>query len=241
ADEEESKVDFSHYHQNDRLTLAELKTSQHFTKPPARYSDASLVKALEEDGIGRPSTYASIIQTLVFRNYVVRDRGYFNATELGIKVSDLLVEFFARIMDVGFTAAMEENLDKIEEGKIDRVKLLKDFYKPFMKELEYAGAHMKRTESFVEEKCPECGRQMVVKWGRRGKFLSCSGFPKCKFAKPFTTGVKCPQENCTGELVQRQSRGRHFYGCSRYPDCTYTTNSLPKDEKSEEPEVKSEK
>jgi len=238
ADEEESKVDFSHYHQNDRLTLAELKTSQHFTKPPARYSDASLVKALEEDGIGRPSTYASIIQTLVFRNYVVRDRGYFNATELGIKVSDLLVEFFARIMDVGFTAAMEENLDEIEEGKIDRVKLLKDFYKPFMKELEYAGAHMKRTESFVEEKCPECGRQMVVKWGRRGKFLSCSGFPKCKFAKPFTTGVKCPQENCTGELVQRQSRGRHFYGCSRYPDCTYTTNSLPKDEKSEELEVK---
>ena len=228
-EEEESIVDFSQYHEQDALNLIEVKPTQHFTKPPPRFSDASLVKALEEQGIGRPSTYASIIQTLVFRNYVLRQKGYFNATELGIKVSDLLVEFFPGIMDVRFTAEMEEDLDEVEEGKVEYAELLKNFYEPFIKELEFAGDNMKRTQNFVEEKCPECDRQMVVKWGRRGKFLSCSGFPKCKFAKPITTGVKCPQEGCDGELVQRQSKGRHFYGCSKYPNCTYTTNSLPKE------------
>jgi DNA topoisomerase-1 len=237
-DEEESVVDFSHYVQGDQLNLVEVKPTQHFTKPPARFSDASLVKALEEQGIGRPSTYASIIQTLVFRNYVLRQKGYFHATDLGIKVSDLLVEFFPRIMDVGFTAEMEEDLDEVEEGKIKYVELLERFYEPFKKEMEYAGDNMKRTQSFVDEKCPECGRQLAVKWGRRGKFLSCSGFPKCKFAKPVTTGVKCPNEGCDGELVQRQSRGRHFYGCSKYPNCTFTANSLPKADEAEGENVK---
>ena len=229
-DEEESGIDFSKYAKGDLLKLIEAKPSQHFTKPPPRFSDASLVKALEEDGIGRPSTYASIILTLVFRNYILRKKGYFHATDLGIKVAGLLVEFFMRIMDVKFTANMEEKLDAVEDGKTDYVEVLRDFYEPFKKELEYAGQNMKRTENFVEEKCPECGRRMVVKWGRRGQFLSCSGFPECKFAKPVTTGVKCPQEGCDGELVQRQSRGRHFYGCSKYPNCTYTANSLPKTE-----------
>ncbi|MEW5895700.1 MAG: type I DNA topoisomerase [Candidatus Omnitrophota bacterium] len=229
-EEEESTLDFSNYAKNDILDLLEVKPSQHFTKPPARFSDASLVKALEEQGIGRPSTYASIIQTLVSRNYILRQRGYFTATELGIKVSDLLVKFFPRIMDIGFTAGMEEELDQVEEGTVEYVHLLQSFYAPFKKELEFAGSNMTRTVNYVEETCPECGRQMVVKWGRRGKFLSCSGFPKCKFAKPITTGVKCPQEGCDGELVQRQSRGRHFYGCSRYPKCNYTTNTLPRKE-----------
>ena len=226
--EEESKLDFSHFAKDDKLNLVEMRPTQHFTKPPPRYSDASLVKALEEDGIGRPSTYAAIIQTLVFRNYVQRERGYFQPTELGILICDLLVEYFPKIMDTGFTAMMEEKLDLIEEGKIDRATLLREFYQPFEEELTYAENNIVKTENFVDKECPECGKKMVVKWGRRGKFLSCSGFPECKFAQPFTSGVKCPEENCDGELVKRKSRrGSPFYGCSKYPKCTYVTNKLP--------------
>lgn len=238
-EEEETKIsaeggsafggDFAHYSKGDPLELVEVKPTQHFTKPPPRYSDASLVKALEEDGIGRPSTYASIIQTLVFRNYVQRENRYFSATELGMLICDLLVEYFSKIMDIGFTAEMEDRLDLVEEGKLDYVKLLSEFYKPFKEELDYAMATIEKTENFVDEKCPECDRQMVIKWGRRGKFLSCSGFPECKFAKPVSTGVACPQEGCDGQLIKRRSqRGRMFYGCSKYPQCTHTTNQLPK-------------
>ncbi len=226
--EEESKINFTHYRKGDILQLIELKPTQHFTKPPPRYSDASLVKALEEDGIGRPSTYASIIQTLVGRNYVTRQRGYFFAAELGMTICDLLVTYFAKIMDVGFTAQMEENLDLVEEGNLDHVKLLTDFYKPFEEELSYAMQKIEKTENFVDKVCPECGKQMVVKWGRKGKFLSCSGFPQCKFAQPITAGVKCPAEGCDGELVKRRGRlGRSFYGCSRYPKCRHTASQLP--------------
>lgn len=225
--EEESKIDFSHYAKGDRLDLQEIKPTQHFTKPPPRYSDASLVKALEENGIGRPSTYAAIIQTLVMRNYTVREQGYLRPTELGALICDLLVEYFSKIMDLGFTARMEESLDLIEEGRLDSPDLLNEFYRPFKEELDYAEANIVKTEDFVDKQCPECGRQMVAKWGRRGKFLSCSGFPECKFAQPFTLGVKCPEEGCGGELVQRRSRRGTFYGCSRYPQCTYITQTLP--------------
>ncbi|MBN1869454.1 MAG: type I DNA topoisomerase [Candidatus Omnitrophica bacterium] len=225
--EEESKIDFSHFAKGDHLTLREVRPTQHFTKPPPRYSDASLVKALEEDGIGRPSTYASIIQTVVMRNYVLRDRGYLQPTELGTQICDLLVEYFSKIMDLGFTAKMEDSLDLIEEGKMDSSDLLNEFYKPFKEELDYAEANIVKTENFVDKHCPECNRQMVVKWGRRGKFLSCSGFPACKFAQPFTVGIKCPEKNCDGELVKRKSSRGVFYGCSRYPECTYVTQELP--------------
>ncbi len=226
--EEESRVDFSHYAKGDSLKLVELRPSQHFTKPPPRYSDATLVKALEEDGIGRPSTYASIIHTLVLRNYVIRENRYFSATELGMLICDLLVEYFSKIMDIGFTAEMEDRLDLVEEGKLDYVELLKKFYGPFEEELNYATQTIEKTQNFIDEKCPECDRQMVVKWGRRGKFLSCSGFPECKFSKSVPTGVKCPEAGCDGDLVKRQSqRGRAFYGCSNYPQCTHTTNKLP--------------
>ncbi|MFP4472438.1 MAG: type I DNA topoisomerase [Candidatus Omnitrophota bacterium] len=228
-DEDSTTADLSSYEQGDTLSVVEVKPTQHFTKPPPRYSDASLVKALEEEGIGRPSTYASIIRTLVYRSYVLRERGYFHATGLGIKVCDLLVEYFPRVMDVKFTASMEERLDKIEEGDLTYEELLSNFYEPFKAELEYASQNMEKTQEFVDEECPECGRKLMIKWGRRGKFLSCSGFPQCKFAKAVTTGVKCPDEECDGELVRRQSRGRVFYGCSRYPKCTYTTNSLPEE------------
>ncbi len=225
--EEESKIDFSHYAQGDKLDLIKIDPTQHFTKPPARYSDASLVKALEEDGIGRPSTYAAIIQTLAARNYIVRERGYLSPTELGILICDLLVEYFSKIMDIGFTAKMEESLDQIEEGGLDYPTLLQEFYAPFKEELAHAEENIVKQHDFVEKHCPECGRQMVVKWGRRGKFLSCSGFPECKFAQPFSSGIKCPAEGCTGELVKRRSTRGAFYGCTRYPQCTHVTKELP--------------
>jgi len=226
--DEEAKVDLSPFAKADPLSLVEVKPTQHFTKPPPRFSEASLVKALEEDGIGRPSTYASIIQTLVFRNYVLRDRGYFTPTELGILVCEMLVQYFERILDTGFTARMEESLDKVEEGGLDHQKLLKEFYLPFRTELKYATDNIEKTNAYYDQNCPECDRQMVIKWGRKGKFLSCSGFPKCKYAAPFPSGVKCPEEGCGGELVNRRSRnGRSFYGCSNFPECTHTTNKLP--------------
>ncbi len=226
--DEEAKVDLSPYLKADILNLIKVNPTQHFTKPPPRFSEASLVKTLEEEGIGRPSTYASIISTIAARNYVLRERGYFTATELGMRICDLLVEYFPTVMDIGFTASMEERLDLIEEGELGYAKLLKDFYEPFKKELDHAMATIEKTEEFIDEKCPECGLQMQIKWGRRGKFLSCSGFPTCKFAKPITTGVKCPQPECAGELVKRRGKsGRAFFGCSKYPACTFTANVLP--------------
>ena len=229
VDEEQiEKADLSKYAENDQLILKEIRPSQHFTKPPARYSEASLVKALEEDGIGRPSTYASIIRTLTERNYVARDRGYFKATDLGMRICDLLVEYFAKVMDVGFTARMEESLDLIEEGELDYVDLLKDFYKPFKEELDYAMANITKTQMLVDKTCPQCNRPLAIKWGRKGRFLSCSGFPECRYAEPYSTGLKCPEENCGGELVERRSqRGSTFYGCSRFPACKHITNKLP--------------
>ena len=209
------------------LSLIRLIPSQHFTKPLPRYSEATLVKALEEEGIGRPSTYAPIIQTIVNRDYVRRVKGYFYPTELGFKVCDLLVEYFPKILDLKFTAQMEEELDKIEEGKYDRVKVLNNFYLPFKSHLEFAQKNIKKEVILTDEVCQVCGRPMAVKWGRRGKFLSCSGFPECKNAKPFTTGVKCPEPNCGGELVERRSKRGVFYGCSNFPRCKYTTRNLP--------------
>lgn len=228
AREEDRKVDFSLYQKDDRLQLVDVRPTQHFTKPPPRYSDASLVKALEEDGIGRPSTYASIIQTIVERQYVMRDKGYLSPTDLGIKVCDLLVEYFAQILDKGFTAQMEENLDQVEEGKLQYPQLLRDFYTPFESALKHAEATIVRTDTFVDKVCPSCGRPMAVKWGRRGRFLSCSGFPECKYAESYSTDVPCPQPDCGGKLVQRRSTRGHFYGCTHYPKCTFVTRDLPK-------------
>ena len=231
ARKEESRLDLSVYEEKDVLQLIEVKPTQHFTKPPARYSEGTLVKALEEDGIGRPSTYAPIIYTLVYRNYVRREKGYFTATELGILICDLLIEYFPKVMDIGFTARMEEHLDLVEEGKLDYGQLLNEFYQPFKEELDYAMQNIEKTQTTVDKNCPQCSRQMIIKWGRRGKFLCCSGFPECKYAEAFTTGIKCPQEGCGGELVERRSRRGQFYGCSRYPKCTYIANKLPEENK----------
>lgn len=227
-EEEVMKLDPSLYAPKDKLDLLKLNPSQHFTKPPARYSEASLVKALEEQGIGRPSTYASIINTLVTRNYVLRDRGYFTATELGIKICHLLMEYFKKIMDVGFTASLEEELDSIEEGATDYLKVLTNFWGPFKTELDHAMANIQKTQVTIDKACPLCGKPLTVKWGRRGRFISCTGFPDCKHAEAFTTGVKCPEPNCGGELVERRSfKGALFYGCNRYPECKHIVNKLP--------------
>ena len=234
--QEEEKINLSPYTQGDELNLLALAPTQHFTKPPPRYSEGTLVKTLEEAGIGRPSTYASIIYTLVFRNYVLRDRGYFSATELGMIICDLLVEYFSKIMDIGFTAGMEENLDLVEEGKLEYTKLLHEFYQPFKEELQHATNTIVKTQNFSDKLCPQCGKNLVVKWGRKGKFLSCSGFPECKYAQSFSSGVKCPEPGCDGELIERRSkRGANFFGCSRYPACTHISKKLPSsDEKKPE-------
>jgi DNA topoisomerase-1 len=229
SEDDKEKNSIPPLEKNDLLTLVGLEPSQHFTKPPARYSDSSLVKALEEEGIGRPSTYAPIISTLILRDYMRRIRGYFHPTELGFKVCDMLVEYFPKVMDIKFTALLEEELDQVEEGRLDKVKVLNDFYAPFKESLDFAQANIKKEVIISDQVCETCGKPMVVKWGRKGKFLSCSGFPSCKFSKSISSGVKCPQPDCGGELIERRSKRGFFYGCSNYPKCTFTSRTLPKD------------
>jgi DNA topoisomerase-1 len=212
----------------EELNLLDITPSQHFTKPPARYSEGSLVKALEEDGVGRPSTYAPIIQTIVSRDYVRREKGYLFPTELGLKVSDLLVEYFPKVMDIEFTARLEDELDKVEDGNYSWVSVLNEFYPPFKERIDFAKSTIKKEVVFSEEKCEKCGKPMVIKWGRRGKFLSCSDYPRCKYAKSISTGKFCPQPNCGGQLVERKAaKGKFFYGCSNFPKCRFTISRLP--------------
>lgn len=216
------------------LRLHELLADQHFTKPPARFNDASLVKTLEEKGIGRPSTYAPTIYTLVSREYVNRKGGALIPTELGEIVADLLVKHFPKILDEQFTARMEEELDKIEEGDMEWVHVVRDFYEPFQGALVVAREEMKNVKREViptDYKCDVCGKPMVLRWGRFGKFLACSAYPECKFTRSVPTGYRCPQAGCGGDIVKRTSKKRRiFYGCSNYPKCTYITNQLPKQE-----------
>ncbi len=234
-DEKEEKAYLPKLEVNEILDLVKIEPSQHFTKPPGRFSDATLVKALDERGIGRPSTYAPTIETVVARNYVVREGSALVPTELGTVVNDLLTKSFPVIIDEEFTAKMEEELDDIEEGKIEWTQALKDFYGPFSEWLSKAQVEMKDVKKDIEEideLCEKCGRKMVIKWGRRGKFKSCSGFPECKNAKPMvSTGIKCPEAGCDGELVERRSRRGAFYGCSRFPKCRHVENKPKVDEK----------
>jgi DNA topoisomerase-1 len=224
--------------ENETLRLLELLGYQHFTKPPARFNDASLVKALEEKGIGRPSTYAPTLHTLLSRDYVQRKGGALSPSELGETVVDLLVKFFPQVLDVGFTAQLEEELDRIEEGDVDWVQVLKNFHSPFEQDVAQAREQMQdmRQEAVVtEQPCEQCGKPLVMRRGRFGKFLACSGFPECKFTRSLPTGFFCPLPGCGGELVKKVSRaGRPFYGCSKYPACNYITNKLPKKDETEE-------
>ncbi|MBI1884695.1 MAG: type I DNA topoisomerase [Chlamydiae bacterium] len=229
-EDSEKEVRLPHLEVGEKLNLQKLTPAQHFTKPPPRYNEASLVKALEEREIGRPSTYAPIIQTIVKRAYVEKDRSKLIPTELGFTVTKILVEHFPKIMDVEFTAKMEADLDEIEEGKEDWKHLLAEFYGPFMETVDLASKNMKSVKQPpvpTSEVCEKCGSMMVIRTGRFGKFLACSGFPKCRNVKSIDTGIACPKEGCTGKIVQRRSkRGRSFYGCTRYPECDFTAADL---------------
>jgi len=230
----------------EKLKALELEPTQHFTKPPARYTEASLIRTMEELGIGRPSTYAPTLLTLSTRGYVNRLGRSLVPTEIGETVTDLLSQHFPKVLDVQFTARMEEELDEVEEGNEPWTTCVKGFYEPFAEALKIATAEMqsmKQEPVPTDEKCPECGKIIVIKWGRKGNFLSCSGFPECKFAKSITTGVKCPESHCEGELVRRISRRGPFYGCSKFPACRHIERQLPAEAnlvKSEELKVKSE-
>ena len=213
------------------LRLLQLTPNQHFTQPPPRYSEAMLVKTLEELGIGRPSTYAQIIDTIRKRGYVEIEEKRFFPTELGSIVVELLKEHFPNIIDVEFTANMEDRLDRIEEGEEDWVQVLEEFWGPFAAELKKAETHMEEVEIAEEETdeiCEKCGRNMVIRQGRYGRFLACPGFPECRNTKPLLKriGVVCPK--CGGEVVERRTRrGRTFYGCDNYPNCEFTSWQRP--------------
>ncbi|MBI3999239.1 MAG: type I DNA topoisomerase, partial [Candidatus Omnitrophica bacterium] len=237
-EDEDEDQEFPDLKQDEILKLHELIGNQHFTKPPARFNDASLVKILEEKGIGRPSTYAPIIYTLVSRDYTERKGGALIPTELGETVIELLVEHFPYVLDIQFTALMEEELDKIEEGELNWIKVLQDFYGPFEGHLKEAKIKMKDVRQDpvpTGENCDKCGKPMMIKWGRFGKFVACSGFPECRNTKPISTGVACPKPNCGGYLVKRKGKGgRKFFGCSNYPNCDYIANQLPTSGSAEE-------
>ncbi|MBU1260534.1 MAG: type I DNA topoisomerase [Planctomycetes bacterium] len=225
--------------QGDKLAVIGIKADQHFTKPPARYNEASLVKALEKEGIGRPSTYASIISTIQDRRYVEQLDRQFHTTDIGEVVTEKLDEFFPKIMDMAFTRYMESQLDKIEEQHLDWLVVLKEFYGPFEKNLKIAGEQMQHAKAETtpsEYTCPKCGKPLVYRFGKNGKFLSCSAYPECKFANPCdkegkmvvdeVTEHKCP--NCGKPMVKKRSRFGVFLGCSDYPECK-TAQRIDKD------------
>jgi DNA topoisomerase-1 len=279
-----------------QLTKEKIEPTQHFTQPPPRFSEASLVKELEENGIGRPSTYAAIISTIQEKKYVLKEKRNFRPTEIGYVVNDLLMTSFPDILDVTFTANMENNLDEIETAQKDLIHVLSNFYKPFEKSLKTAGDEMlsmKRTGMPTDIKCPECkqhhlyikngknglflacagypectfscnyerdekgmikaikneppkmtdqkcekcGSPLLIKTGRYGQFLACSAYPDCKFTRSLTepqkavsTGVSCPQEGCSGEIMEKKTRrGKTFYGCNQYPNCDYALWNKPVD------------
>ena len=282
--EEDPEVVFPPLEEGDQLEVVDVQASQHFTQPPPRFTEGTLVKEMEELGIGRPSTYAAIMDTIQSKRYVEREQTRLKPTDLGRLVTGLLVESFPNVMDVDFTAGMEEKLDDVEDGKVDWVELMKDFYGPFQKTMEKARREMrdvKREEVKTEHVCDLCGQPMVVKWGRNGyflacsgypdckntkeiksfdgdgskvelapiedtgevcekcgkpmvikkgrfgRFLACSGYPECKNTRSISTGVTCPK--CSeGQLVERRSKkGKTFYSCNRYPKCRFSVFNPP--------------
>ncbi|HSL42464.1 MAG TPA: type I DNA topoisomerase [Anaerolineales bacterium] len=211
--------------------LIRLIPEQHFTQPPPRYSEASLVQALEEQGIGRPSTYAPTLSTIQQRGYVLREEKRLVPTEIGVQVNDLMMQYFPDIVDLRFTARMEEDLDMIASGQAEWVEVMHEFYHPFAEDLKKAQAEMPVMKSEPEpigRKCPEDGGELVIRYGRFGKFISCANFPTCRYTEPWLEkiGVICPKDS--GELVERKTRkGRTFFGCENYPNCDFTSWKRP--------------
>jgi len=227
---EERFVSLPRLKNGDELIYLGIFPEQAFTQPPPRYTEATLIKALEQKGIGRPSTYAPILSTIQERDYVNKEAGKFRPTDLGVTVNGILTAHFPNIVDPGFTAQMETQLDEIAQGKHDWTAALQEFYPPFRDTLDKAWANLERvsTTQPSEEKCPNCGRPMLIRVGRFGKFLACSGYPDCKTTRPYLvkTGARCPE--CGGELVRRISKKKKvFYGCSNYPKCRFAVNLRP--------------
>lgn len=229
-DAEDSRIPAGLEEGQDQI-LIRLLPLQHFTQPPPRFTEATLVRTLEEYGIGRPSTYAPILGTIQQRGYVVRDGKRLSPTETGILVNDLITTHFPEIVDTGFTATMEEDLDKIASGDEEWVNIIKDFYDPFAEQVEKAEAEMPELNMGPEpigRECPKCGHELVIRWGRYGKFISCSSFPDCRHTEAWLEkiGVLCPKDG--GEIVERKTRkGRIFFGCANYPDCDFTSWKRP--------------
>lgn len=235
GEENEETLKIPKLEEKEELSLNKLLPNQHFTQPPARFTDASLVKTLEEIGVGRPSTYAPTLTTILARNYVVKEQKNLYPTELGEVINDIMKEYFSDIVDIDFTAHMEDVLDKVEDGNYEWKKIIRDFYPDFMKEV----ANMQEKLDKIEIKdevtdilCEKCGRNMVVKYGRYGKFLACPGFPECQNAKPFfeDAGVDCPL--CEGKVqIKKTKKGRKYFGCENNPECTFMSWNKPTGDK----------
>jgi len=222
------------------LELVELLPSQHFTQPPARYTEATLIKTLEEEGIGRPSTYAPTISTIVDRGYISKEGRALKPEDTGRIVNDkILVPYFPDVVDLSFTARMEDQLDRIARGEEPWTKPIRDFYGPFAEELEKAEESIDKssmtTIAETDESCPDSGHPLVIKLGRYGRFYSCTGFPECKYARPYVEkiGMNCPDCKEGEVVVKRTKRGKRFYGCSRYPECKFASWKDPREEKTE--------
>jgi len=232
GEKEDSNVKIpSELREGQQQHLIRLIPEQHFTQPPARFSEASLVRAMEEYGIGRPSTYAPILATIQQRGYVERREKRLYPTEIGFVVNDLLIEYFPDVLDVSFTADMEDNLDKIATGDLDWVEVIGDFYTPFSRDLEEAEKRIPKINTEPEKlgrDCPKCGHELIIRYGRYGKFISCSNFPTCRYTEPWLEkiDVTCPLDD--GEIVLRKTRkGRIFFGCANYPECDFTSWKRP--------------
>lgn len=222
--------------EGEELTLHKPLAAQHFTQPPPSYTEAALIKTLEENGIGRPSTYAPIVETIRKRGYTALNEKKFFPTELGYTVNDLLQKYFPNILDVDFTADLENKLDSIEEGSEDWVDVIDKFYKPFSETLSKADElipKIKMEPKFINENCENCGEPLQIKRGRFGEFIACTGYPQCKYTRPILKeiGVPCPEKDCDGQIVEKRSRKGIFFGCSKYPQCTFASWNKPLNEK----------
>ncbi|MDD2647414.1 MAG: type I DNA topoisomerase [Eubacteriales bacterium] len=221
----------------DKVEVSDIESIQHFTQPPARYTEASLVRALEEKGIGRPSTYAPTITTILARGYVAREKKRLFPTELGKTTTALMEQYFSRIVDTDFTAEMESDLDKVADGSMDWKDVLRTFYPPFEKCLRVAEEQMEKIEIKDEESdvvCEQCGAKMVYKRGRFGKFLACPNFPECRNTKPILKYIDAPCPKCGARLLEKTShKNRRFYGCEKYPECDFVSWEMPVAQKCE--------
>ena len=217
--------------EKDAIAFTNIEAQQHFTQPPARYTEASLVKTLEEKGIGRPSTYAPTITTIISRGYVSREKKRLYPTELGCMVNNMMTEYFGSIIDTEFTASLEDQLDTVEEGQTEWRDILREFYPSFAEMLKVAEDQIEKVEvkdEVSDVPCDKCGSMMVYKMGRFGKFLACPNFPACRNAKPILHYIDAPCPKCGSRLMEKTSKkNRKFYGCEKYPDCDFVSWEMP--------------